>query len=239
MNRLVRLTQLIGLNSIPVVGIIYGGWSDPTALALYWCETVMLAVTVSARIHVHRRMTRKRGHFLEKRVRTTERGRTVSGVGHFGTSFFVFSIVLSVFNAMFLSWAVGEERMNAINGAQLKQGVLAAAALLILGFFIDMPGIRQRPFAWIRQMSTSVLWRVFLVQFAIILGVMGAQALDLPRATLLAFVGLKLYTDVVTQIPALASKADSEQRKRAAAEEERFTGRPIPFAHALIQRVDG
>ena len=44
MNRLARLAQLVGLNAIPVIGVSFANWASPTALVLYWCETVMLVV---------------------------------------------------------------------------------------------------------------------------------------------------------------------------------------------------
>jgi hypothetical protein len=240
MFRFGRLTQLVGLNSIPVLGVIYGGWSNPTALALYWCETVMLILLICVRISVHRITTHKRGHYVEKHIKTTTSGKMRSGIGYFGTNFFWFGLIVCLFNAMFLSWAIGDQALDTINKAQLKQGVIAAAVMLTLGLVMDLAGISKRPFAWIKQMSTGALWRIFLVQIAIVLGVIGAKFFGLSRTTLLAFVALKLYTDIVAQIPSLQNqKRTPEQETLARSEEERFSGKPIPFESALIQRIDG
>lgn len=239
MYRFGRVAQLVGLNSIPVIGVAFGDWSNATALALYWCETVILVFLVSIRIHVHRITTRKRGHFVEKRMKTGQFSSRSGGIGHFGTSFLFFALILSVFNAIFLGWAIGDERVGAIDRQQLKQGLLAAAILLTVGLVMDLATIRKRPFAWIKAMSSGILRRVFLLYLVMIVGAILAAAIDLPRGVLLAFVLLKLWVDIGAQIPALQPKPTEKQQKLAAAEEQRFQGRPIPFEDALIQRYDG
>src|SRR6185295_3720279 len=70
-NRLIRAFQLVGLNSVPVVGVLAVGWSDGTALALYWCESVLGALLVALRIRLHRKATNKRGHYVETKTTTT------------------------------------------------------------------------------------------------------------------------------------------------------------------------
>ncbi len=260
MNRLGRLTQLVGLNSVPVVGAWFDGWSNATALAIYWCETVMFVILVFARIHLHRRATKKRGHYVEVRVKSTSNGVTTnrSKVGYFGTSFLVFAIVFSIGQVIFLNYALGNE-VKVIDRQELMHGIEAVATLLVLGFVLDLAGLRNRPFAWIRTMSMDALWRVFLVQFAIIAGVIGVGMFNLPRAALITFVALKLYTDAVSQLPQYDPKeapqwmqrllgkdfaeywrSDSQkQSEREAAEEQFFRGTPMPFEASLIQRTEG
>ena len=105
------------------------------------------------------------------------------------------------------------------------------------------------------HMSNAVVWRVFLVQIVIICGVIGSSWLGLPRAILITFVILKLYTDATAQLP----QYDPEQapawmvrlfgsgfaqywraekqvdQARAAAEEEIFNGKPMPLQKAPSQ----
>ncbi len=260
MNRLGRLTQLVSLNSIPVLGALFDGWSNATALAIYWCETVMFVILVFVRIHLHRLATKKRGHYVEVRMTSTTNGVRKSGskIGYFGTSFLVFAIVFSIGQVIFLNYALGDT-VNTIDRKELMHGVITVTAFLVLGFVIDLVGLGHRPFAWIRNMSTGALWRVFLVQFAIIAGVIGTGMFNLPRATLISFVILKLYTDGVSQLPQydpeeapqwmqrLLGKGFAEfwradkhkQTEREAAEEERFNGTPMPFEASLVQRTDG
>src|SRR5215470_7196700 len=74
MNWLARLSLLFGLNAVPVVGVARAGWTNATALVLYWCETVILVLLVALRIRLHRRWTNKRGHYCETLVKITQNG---------------------------------------------------------------------------------------------------------------------------------------------------------------------
>ncbi|HSP15206.1 MAG TPA: DUF6498-containing protein [Thermoanaerobaculia bacterium] len=260
MNRLGRLTQLIGINSVPVAGVMFDGWSNATALALYWCETVLFVILVFVRIHLHRLATKKRGHYLEVKVKSVSNGRTRndSKIGYFATTFLIFALIFSFAEVVFLKFALGDD-IETINKTNLLHGVIAAAIFLVIGFAMDMAGLRERPFSWIRNMSMGALWRVFLVQLAIIAGVVGTGFFGLPRVTLISFVFLKLWTDAASQLPVYDPeeapqwmrgvmgkgfaefwRADkAKEHEREAAEEEKFNGIPMPFEQSLIQRTDG
>jgi hypothetical protein len=259
MNRFLRLSQILGVNAVPVLGVAAGGWQTATALVLYWCETILLVLLVALRIHLHRRATKKRGHYCEMLVRTTTNGstRTKRSIGHFGTSFLALALLFSFGQAVFLAVVINRDDSlrDGVNVVQLRQGLAVTAVLLVVGLFIDLVGIRARPFAWIRDMSTAVLWRVFLVQIVVIAGVVGAAWLELPRITLLTFVALKVYTDLASQLPQynpeeaprwmgsdFARYWRTERKRdeaREAAEEEVFDGRPMPLDQTLIRRTDG
>ena len=252
MNWLARLSLLFGLNAVPVVGVARAGWTNATALVLYWCETVILVLLVALRIHLHRRWTNKRGHYCEVIVKTTRSGssKTQTRIGYFGTSFIIVALMFAIIQAVFLSTILYKAQLwDTITFAQLKQGIAATAVFLCLGFFMDLKGLRERPFAWIQGMSNAVLWRVFLVQIVIICGVVGSSWFGLPRATLITFVVLKLYTDATAQLPQYdpaeapawmvrlfgnsfaqywrAEKHDKQAQ--AQAEEEIFDGKPMPL----------
>jgi len=145
-----------------------------------------------------------------------------------------------------------------VSVAQLTRGLSATTILLCLGFLVDLKGLRDRPFAWIREMSNVVLWRVFLVQIVIICGAIGIGWLGLPRFTLITFVALKLYTDATAQLPQY-DPADAPgwmvrifgsdfarywrdakrvDQTRAAAEEEIFCGQPMPLEQTPNHRTD-
>ena len=84
MSWLARLSLLLGVNAVPVVGVAGAGWTNATALVLYWCETVILVLLVALRIRLHRRWTNKRGHYCEGLVKITRNGlsRTERSTGH-------------------------------------------------------------------------------------------------------------------------------------------------------------
>ncbi|HEY3055318.1 MAG TPA: DUF6498-containing protein [Thermoanaerobaculia bacterium] len=257
-----RVTQLVGVTSVPVVGVVWAGWTNATALVLYWYETLLLILLVAVRIHLHRTLTKKRGHYCEVLMRSTTNGRTTTRtkIGYFGTSFLIFALAFWLGSGIFLGFTLRDDQLGAVDHDELRAGLAVTAILLSLGLFIDMVGLRERPFAWISMMSRGVLWRVFLVQIAIFAGFVGAGMLGLPRSALIAFVFLKLYTDITSQLPnyydpqraprwtvKLFGRSFAEQwrRDKAAetalekAEEEIFDGRPMPFEQTFIHRIDG
>ena len=260
-NWLARLSLLLGLNAVPVVGVVGAGWTNATALVLYWCETVILVLLVALRIRLHRRWTNKRCHYCETLVKITRNGlsRTERSTGYFGTSFIVVALTFATAQVVFLSFILYKTHLlDNVSFTQLMQGLAATAMFLCVGFLIDLKGLRERPFAWIRDMSNAVLWRVFLVQIVIICGVVGIAWLGLPRITLITFVALKLYTDATSQLPQYDPAeaptwmvcvfgngfaqywraAKRLDQARAAAEEEIFYGRPMPLEKTPNQRTD-
>jgi uncharacterized protein DUF6498 len=207
---------------------------------------------VALRIRLHRRWTNKRGHYCETLIKIARNGlgRTKKSTGYFGTSFITVALTFATAQAVFLSFILYKTHLlDNVNFTQLMQGLAATAVFLCLAFLIDLKGLRERPFAWIREISNAVLWRVFLVQIVIICGAMGIAWLGLPRVTLITFVVLKLYTDATSQLPqydpaeapawmvwlfgnSFARYWRTVKRSdlaRAAAEEEIFDGRLMPL----------
>src|SRR6476659_8324673 len=92
MDRLGRVAQLIGVNTIPLVGVRWGNWSDATAVAFYWCETALVVAFVSLRLIIHRRLTNKRGHYVQQKSRVN------GGAWKWSTT---------AYNASFLTTAIG------------------------------------------------------------------------------------------------------------------------------------
>ena len=132
MNWLARLSLLFGLNAVPVVGVARAGWTNATALVLYWCETVILVLLVALRIHLHRRWTNKRGHYCEVLVKTTRgsSSKTQTTIGYFGTSFIIVALLFAIIQAVFLSAILYKAQLwDTISFAQLKQGIAATAVL--------------------------------------------------------------------------------------------------------------
>ena len=44
---------MLGVNSIPIVGVLVGDWSPATALSVYWCENLIAALLIAARLALH------------------------------------------------------------------------------------------------------------------------------------------------------------------------------------------
>lgn len=201
MPRIGRLAQLIGVNTIPVAGVFWGDWSDATAIAFYWCETALVVFFVALRLVIHRRVTRKRGHYVETRT-SRNHGPWKIGVTTYNVAFLTTATAFSIGNLIFLLVLLGLFTDNVGGGVidlnALKQGLLIALLFVGIGFAIDIPGMAARPFAWVRLMAEGALWRVFVIYIAIFIGVFCAVVLDRPHAMFGVFFSLKLFTDVAS-----------------------------------------
>lgn len=75
MNPVMRLVQTLGVTSVPLGGFFVGGWSPATLLAVYWFENLFGTLLLAARIAVHWRLTRKRGHYERRGQIQSHRAR--------------------------------------------------------------------------------------------------------------------------------------------------------------------
>lgn len=201
MKSLLRFVQLVGLSAVPFIGVYNAGWSSATAVALYWCESVMAALLIALRVRLHRRATNKRGHYIEVRVTTTTNGstRTTKKTGYFGGSFLFIALVFSAAQAVFLAFLL--HLIGKIDVVALKQGVSYSAAFLVIGFVIDLVGLRNRPFAWVRNMVNGAMGRVMVMHLFVMIGFFVAAMKKLPHQVLGVFIVLKLMNDLATQLP--------------------------------------
>lgn len=198
-----RLLQAIGVNTVPAAGYFGSAWSIGTTLSLYWIETVFVTLLITLRIVLHRRWTRKAGHWnVPFETRTTSAGRTSVRRGK--TTFLAgFLLVMGIFTAahgIFLALMVflvvpKEAPSEAVAFADLQAGATAMATVLGLGLAVDLVGIRDRPFRWIERMAGLAQGRMVVTHLTIILG-MGAMAIwNAPWALFAVFIGLKSLID--------------------------------------------
>ena len=165
--RLPRFLQVLGVNSVPVLGVFAADWSAATALALYWCENIMITLLVGLRIWLHRRATGKRGHLDPSALgsRNTSTHPKSTFLREFLTAALVFSCAHAVFLGTILFMMLPENfpEAGAVDLAALGRGVLVVAGILAVGLVIDLIHIRDRSFYWIRQMAGRVMGRVILL----------------------------------------------------------------------------
>lgn len=225
-----RLLSPLGINLVPIGGVFLAGWSPATALSLYWWENLIGSVLVALRILAHRALTRKRGHRrqqlgLQVRHETTLRGgrragrrrggeaavAAVPAAGSFLAEFVVAACAATLLHGALLWFLLRRVLDDDAQGAQLRQGVIAVAAVQLLAFALDLAGIRARPFAWIREQAQAAVARVTLVHLAIILGFWFGAG----RAGLSGFFGpfavLKLLADVGNSLHRAGLRLDSEE----------------------------
>ena len=188
MDRFGRLTHLVGFNVIAIGGVFLRRWPDGTAVALYWCESLMFVLSVSILVSLHRRLTNKSGHYFNR--------------GTYNRSFLITSFVCALIQVPFLVALVGLFGVGGgLDPHLLSRGVGAAAIFVLIGFVSNLAGLADRPFAWIKQITDFALWREFVVLIAIFIGGFGGVVLNRPHTLIYAFAALRLFTDVVIMFP--------------------------------------
>lgn len=205
-----RLLQALGVNSVPAAGFFAEGWSVGTTLALYWLETVLIIVLVAARIVLHRRATRKAGHWsVDVETRITTRGRTTvrQGKTTYLVGFLGVMIPFTAAHGLFLGalvFLILPERAGSsatISLSDLEAGSKAMALFLGLGFAFDLAGLRDRPFRWIEKVAERAQGRMFVTHLTIIFGMGAMAAWEAPAALFAVFMGFKALMDLAGLLP--------------------------------------
>lgn len=206
---LARLAQVLGLNGVPVAGIFGEGWSQATALAVYWVEGLLVIFFISLRVALHRRWTRKAGHQQQMKITTTKFGKTVtktapsSLLSGYLTAAIPFTLAhglfLSLILFLFLPQEFGKEA--GVSLADLKLGMIGILVFLVLGFAIDLFQLKDRSFRWIELLTQRALGRIFVVHLTIIFGMMAAAFFHAPAGLFVVFVVLKTLVDLGSVFP--------------------------------------
>ncbi len=203
MGRALRLLQVLGVNSVPAFGVFVNDWSASTALALYWCENVLLTLLVAMRIWLHRRATRKKGHWEA----SLQKGRKpMRGTSTFLGSFLAVALVFGGAHGLFLSLilflAIPEMHPGAggIDTASLLGGLAVVALFLGIGFAYDLIGIGERRFYWVKRLADRLLGRVIVVHVTIIFGMWAMAVFRGPMALFVVFAVFKTLTDFTAML---------------------------------------
>jgi hypothetical protein len=184
LDRIRGVVSLLGINAIPLAGVFLGGWSGATALSLYWWENLVGCLLVALRLLLHRRWTRKRGY---ERLHLTLASRDGDGQppqpwrpgrkhlkverkGSFVQEFAVSAVAATAVHGLLLWFVIRKVLERSPDGEALRQGVLGVAAVQVATFLWDLRGLRQRPFAWVREQAQTTLNRVTLIHLFLIVG---------------------------------------------------------------------
>lgn len=220
------------VNAVPLYGVRRLGWSASTVVVLYWFENLLVAFLTCARIALHRKLTRKRGHWRKGQVGTMVNNRpsTAGLLGEYATMAFVFTLAHAIFVFGFLAIAASnhpEDARWAFSGAQFWRGARWMAIVLVVDFLVDAATMRGRSFAWIRAYVGQRMGRVIVMHLAIIFGMFGMMVTESPFAVLYVLIGLKTLWDLVSSYsggrantlpdepPAWALKVGAQQHGRS------------------------
>jgi hypothetical protein len=174
---------VIGANAVPLIGVFTRGWSGATALSLYWFENLVGSLLIAVRIAAHEALTHKRGHRRRQLNLNTEnvagadrarqRPTPKNAYGEprtFLREFLVAACMATGVHGLVLWSVVRKVLESAPDRHALLQGCLGIGAFQVLGFVNDMIGIRERPFASLRDLANAGIRRVTLIHLVMIVG---------------------------------------------------------------------
>ena len=190
MHAVVPILSVLFNNGLVIWGLGWAGWSGPTALAIYWGENAIGTIFIALRMWLHRRLTRKRGHYrnhlgLQVNGDFLAEYLTTSVIFTLGHGVFVLAIFACIFKA-------------APDADTMRWALLAIGLSQLIGFLFDLVGLRNRSFAWLKLVAGHGLARVLVVQLAIIFGMALAALTGRNAAFGIPFAGLKLLVDLGT-----------------------------------------
>jgi hypothetical protein len=205
---LARLAQALGINSVPVAGFVGEGWSPGTGLAIYWVEGVLVIAFISLRILLHRKWTRKRGHFRrgnfgnDQTVKSSGLGSGSLLASYLGVVIpftFVHGIFLAALLFLFLPKQFGPSAGASLH--DLGLGTLGVLFFLVAGFLLDLVGLKERPFRWIELVTERAMSRILIVHLTILFGMFAAMYFHAPSGMFVVFAGLKTLFDLGGAFP--------------------------------------
>lgn len=215
MHLAIGVLVVLIVNALPFWGVF--GWNlDPAQLVLlFWFENLANVVLISGRILIHRRLTRKRGHWsVHVKTTRTSGGRTTSkesGNGSALVGFLVPTLVFTLAHGIFIVILVKillKDADTTLFTGQIKIASLTLIGALVLGFFGDLVGIKEKPFAWIRQMSEHALGRVVGIHLILLFGIFTVVMWGTSKYVLAAILLLKLMADLGGVLPQMKTKED-------------------------------
>lgn len=212
MARLLRALFSLVMGVIPLWGVVTGSWSDATALALYWAETLVVGIPLTAlRILLHRRWTNARGHdgpiFAPQMTAGQTRSPQLFRRNQFLSGFVLVSLGFSLVHGVFLAALLGLllpkllQTRAVVDTADLWQGLKTIILFASAAFAWDLLFLRRRPFQWIREEADGVLLRLMLLHLAIFLGLFAMAFAHQAQALLYTFFAMRLCAEAGALFP--------------------------------------
>lgn len=179
---LIAALQALGVNAVPVVGVVAADWSVETAILLYLLENLagiplaalLVRLLAPARVELPGMRVRKRGEVLQ--------------------TYLILALGFSFFSLIFITFFVIRNSGGAFDFTGLRGGALTIGLFLVAGFLADLALMRPLSLARGEKILERSLGRIFLLHLAVFLGVF--LALFDQRAFFIPFVVLKTIVDL-------------------------------------------
>jgi Family of unknown function (DUF6498) len=186
--RLIRVAETLGVNSLPLVGLVAGDWSWSTALGVYWFENLIAAALVALRLLLHQRW---RAALKERRP------KDLNTPGEF----FAVTLAFNVAHGLFLGVVLLLVLKAAPDLAALEQAFFVLLVMQGLAFGFDLWTLDQWPIERVAERAGYLLGRVVLVHLSIIAGMISFAVFDEAWTFFAVFAGLKGLSDLAQFLP--------------------------------------
>ncbi len=211
-----RLIEMVGVNSVPVLGVFASDWSSATALSVYWAENLIAAVLIGARLWLHRRWSAD--VVPSPSLTTGPRPVVAQAPGTFLGTAIPFTLAHGVMlGAVFVVVVKASPDM-----ADLQHAIVALLVFQGLAFGIDLWTLDRWPPQRVNERADHLLGRVVLVHLSIIAGMFLAAWLDQPGAFFGFFVGCKVLADLTQFLPRINTAPGSAPPRWLSALMRRF-----------------
>ncbi|HVJ75198.1 MAG TPA: DUF6498-containing protein [Casimicrobiaceae bacterium] len=196
------LAYALLMNAIPLADVLWHGRSPAALLLLFWFETLLMFVTGAVRIVVHRRATRKTGHYaptgtVSRHDAGVAEVRQDLGDGntylrHFVALTAVFTVAhgLFVLSLVFL-FGVG----GPLPWADAQAALLWAIAVQVGFLLVDLVHLRAWTFAQLNESCGNATIRVLVTQLGLIFGIPAIGVTGSAWGMIGTFMGLRALAD--------------------------------------------
>jgi hypothetical protein len=199
---------VLATSLVPLAGVLWFGWSASTLLVVFWAETLLTGTANVARIALHRRLTRARGHFRlqldDSRKQPLGRGRPTGKttfVSEYSSILYPFTLAHGFFLGAILAgldyaWTGEGPSPWRVDAESLRNGIFAVGGIALFELLYDAMSLGAKSFSWLKARVHVTLGRVVLLHVVVIFGAFLMMRFETPLSFLGILVGLKLVMDL-------------------------------------------
>jgi hypothetical protein len=202
-SRLGAFMLALLINAVPLVGVLYFGWSAINVPVLYWFENLLIGLCTLIRLFAHRAWTRKRGYWRHSNrlgIQVDNKPAEMGLIGEYSIGTFGFTLAHGIFVgviALLVHQNYPDQAMWQLSSKQLLHGVLSIAAFLGIELAVDLTRIRGASFAAIRDYAQARMGRIVVLHLAIIFGMVAMAMSHSPMGILYVLIGIKTFADLL------------------------------------------
>lgn len=180
-GRIVAALLSIAKNGVPALAVLLRDWAAPSALLLYLGENIVLALLGALTVLLVAPKSEVIGGKLESRRESLQTFFLIAAPFTFGAAVITLAVIMI-------------RTEYAIDARELATGFALMLFFQLLGFFVGLSQMRGITLAESENMLVSILGRIFLLAFAVWIGLI--LAFFVSSAFVIPFMILKTIVDL-------------------------------------------